>query len=74
MLQVGNSFASWDNIAVIDGEQHMVNTCKTILLPTSLGVQVIQINAGCSAVQFYNPTKLVIWLIIKNSDPVYMDW
>ena len=43
------------NSEFIDGETHLVCTCKT-----SLSSLAVRINAGCSAVPFNNPTLLLI--------------
>ena len=54
MLETMNSFASSDNVPVVDSESHLVSTCKTSLFSASLDVQI---HTECYAVQFCSPTK-----------------
>ena len=61
-LRTPNSFTRSDTGVIIDSEPHPSRTCKTSLLFAPLAVRV---QAGCSALPFYTPTKPLIQLYFK---------
>ena len=61
-LRTLNSLARSDTGVVIDSEPQLSRKCKTTLLFAPLAVRV---QAGCSAFQFYTPTKPLIQLYFK---------
>ena len=57
MLTTGNSLASDDNVANIDGEPHMVCMCMTSLLPTLFAFQS---NTACFVLQSNKTVTCII--------------